>query len=72
LKQEIAALQDYEPAYVSMGSMCGRRLIDVFVGTMNPAFCQTGNAVPALLARQIAAGIVDGLYRAVIPAIAAE
>jgi hypothetical protein len=66
LKEEIAALRDYDAV------MCGRRLIDVFVGTMNPAFCQIGNAVPPLLARQLAAGIVNGLYRAVIPAIAAE
>jgi DNA (cytosine-5)-methyltransferase 1 len=44
----------------------------VFAGTMNPAFCQIGNAVPPLLARQIATGIVNTLRSAVIPAIAAE
>jgi DNA (cytosine-5)-methyltransferase 1 len=44
----------------------------VFAGAMNPAFCQIGNAVSPLLARQIAACIVDSLCNAVVPAIAAE
>jgi DNA (cytosine-5)-methyltransferase 1 len=43
-----------------------------FVGAMNPAFCQIGNAVPPLLAYQIAAGIADSLRTAVIPSMAAE
>jgi len=44
----------------------------VFAGAMNPAFCQIGNAVPPLLARQIAGCIVDSLRNAVIPSMAAE
>jgi len=44
----------------------------LFIGTMNPAFCQIGNAVPPLLARQIATGIVNSLRNVVTPAIAAE
>jgi DNA (cytosine-5)-methyltransferase 1 len=39
---------------------------------MNPAFCQIGNAVPPLLARQIAIGIVNSLRDALLRAIAAE
>jgi site-specific DNA-cytosine methylase len=43
-----------------------------FVGAMNPAFCQIGNAVTPLLTYQIAAGIADSLRNAVIPSMAAE
>ncbi len=44
----------------------------VFAGTMNPAFRQIGNAVPPVLAREIARGIKDSLREAVAPALAAE
>ncbi len=37
----------------------------VFAGTMNPAFRQIGNAVPPVLAHQIAVEIVSGLQRAI-------
>jgi len=43
-----------------------------FVGTMNPAFRQIGNAVPPILAREIAKEILSGLRAAAVPAIAAE
>jgi DNA (cytosine-5)-methyltransferase 1 len=44
----------------------------VFAGTMNPAFRQIGNAVPPVLAREIAKAIVSSLRAAYIPALAAE
>ena len=44
----------------------------VFAGTMNPAFRQIGNAVPPILARQIAFEIVNGLRAVIRPALAAE
>jgi DNA (cytosine-5)-methyltransferase 1 len=46
-----------------------------FAGTMNPAFRQIGNAVPPLLAREIAVCMIDSLRVAVplvLPALAAE
>jgi DNA (cytosine-5)-methyltransferase 1 len=43
-----------------------------FAGTMNPAFRQIGNAVPPVLAREIARTIVESLCAAAIPAHAAE
>jgi DNA (cytosine-5)-methyltransferase 1 len=42
----------------------------VFAGTMNPAFRQIGNAVPPLLARDIATEMVNILRTAI--ALAAE
>ncbi|WFU55721.1 DNA cytosine methyltransferase [Bradyrhizobium pachyrhizi] len=45
----------------------------VFAGTMNPAFRQIGNAVPPVLAREIALEIVSTLRSALSPAkVAAE
>lgn len=45
----------------------------IFAGTMNPAFRQIGNAVPPVLAREIALEIVSTLRSALSPAkIAAE
>lgn len=44
----------------------------VFAGTMNPAFRQIGNAVPPLLARQIARAIMNSLYAVAVPVLAAE
>ncbi len=44
----------------------------VFAGTMNPAFRQIGNAVPPLLARDIADCIIASIRGALIPAQAAE
>lgn len=43
-----------------------------FAGTMNPAFRQIGNAVPPVLAREIAKMIVESLCAAAVPALAAE
>lgn len=43
-----------------------------FAGTMNPAFRQIGNAVPPVLAREIARTIVESLCAAAVPALAAE
>lgn len=37
----------------------------IFAGTMNPAFRQIGNAVPPVLAHQIAAEIVSSIQRAI-------
>jgi DNA (cytosine-5)-methyltransferase 1 len=44
----------------------------IFAGTMNPAFRQIGNAVPPLLARDIANCILESLRSAATPALAAE
>ncbi|MBR1169697.1 DNA cytosine methyltransferase [Bradyrhizobium liaoningense] len=45
----------------------------VFAGTMNPAFRQIGNAVPPILARELAVELVSGLRTALFPVkIAAE
>jgi DNA (cytosine-5)-methyltransferase 1 len=44
----------------------------VFAGTMNPAFRQIGNAVPPLLAREIAFEMISSLRSALVPAAAAE
>lgn len=44
----------------------------VFAGTMNPAFRQIGNAVPPILAREIATEMVNSLRTAISPALAAE
>src|SRR4029077_12717009 len=43
-----------------------------FSGTMNPAFRQIGNAVPPVLARGIATAMLNSLYIAMHPALAAE
>lgn len=43
-----------------------------FSGTMNPAFRQIGNAVPPVLARQLANAILTSLSAVVRPALAAE
>ena len=44
----------------------------IFAGAMNPAFRQIGNAVPPVLARELAQTILGSLRGAVVPAIAAE
>ncbi len=44
----------------------------IFAGTMNPAFRQIGNAVPPVLARELAKTMLASLYSAAVPAIAAE
>jgi DNA (cytosine-5)-methyltransferase 1 len=44
----------------------------VFAGTMNPAFRQIGNAVPPVMARELAFEIISSLRSALIPAAAAE
>lgn len=44
----------------------------IFAGTMNPAFRQIGNAVPPVLARELARTMLASLYSAVAPAVAAE
>jgi DNA (cytosine-5)-methyltransferase 1 len=44
----------------------------VFAGTMNPAFRQIGNAVPPMLAREIAHCMMDSLRSAMIHVEAAE
>lgn len=44
----------------------------VFAGTMNSAFRQIGNAVPPILAREIALEMVSSLCKGTRPALAAE
>jgi DNA (cytosine-5)-methyltransferase 1 len=44
----------------------------IFAGTMNSAFRQIGNAVPPLLARDIAASMLNSLRQTMMPALAAE